>query len=333
MDSLRIMARLALVGLAGASLAACASVHPQYSAGGTAARPPASTPGAHGTMAPYQVGGIWYVPREQPSYNETGTASWYGDAFDQKPTADGEIFDKDLPSAAHTTLPLPSLVEVTNLDNGRRLVVRVNDRGPFVGGRIIDLSHEAARQLGYDRQGLAHVRVRYIGPAPLYGEDTRRYARYQPPRTPAPLEPKRSKPAPLTGGELPELPAASDVILAAGTAPKAAPVMIAELKPLPPAIRSAVPPPQPAVQQTVQAAPEPLPSYRVQAGAFASAENAQRAVSMLATTGRASVEPLARDGGTLWRVTLPAADEDQAEKLRQRVAEAGFPDARVIRPF
>src|SRR5262249_12240961 len=96
-------------------------------------------------------------------------ASWYGDAFNMKATADGEIFDMSQFSAAHTTLPLPSLVEVTNLENGRRLVVRVNDRGPFVGGRIIDLSHAAAAELGYAEKGLAKVRVRYVGPAPLAG--------------------------------------------------------------------------------------------------------------------------------------------------------------------
>src|SRR5258707_5233766 len=87
----------------------------------------------------------------------------------RRTTANGEIFDVNQFSAAHTTLPLPSMVEVTNLDNGRKLQVRVNDRGPFVGGRIIDLSHAAARELGYDRQGVAHVRVRYLGPAPLAG--------------------------------------------------------------------------------------------------------------------------------------------------------------------
>ena len=174
--------RWTVMWMAGASLAACASLTtPKYSvregAGETTVRPHAD-PNAHGTSAPYQVGGIWYVPHEQLGYDETGIASWYGDAFNMKATATGEIFDMNQFSAAHTTLPLPSMVEVTNLDNGRRLTVRVNDRGPFVGGRIIDLSHAAAQELGYDRAGVAHVRVRYVGPAPLAGTAAGvRYAR------------------------------------------------------------------------------------------------------------------------------------------------------------
>ena len=165
-------ARIAMVLLAGASLAACATVAPSPG------------PTRYKTGQPYQVGGVWYAPRDQPDYDQTGIASWYGDAFHMKATADGETFDMNAISAAHTTLPLPSTVEVTNLDNGRRLTVRVNDRGPFVGGRIIDLSHAAARELGYDRAGLAHVRVRYLGPAPLAGPEAGvRYAQ----ATPAPV--------------------------------------------------------------------------------------------------------------------------------------------------
>src|SRR5207244_1627595 len=166
-----LTARLALVVLAGASLSAC--VTPRYATHATGPQVGAPGPeqGGYKVGAPYQVGGIWYVPKEDPNYDRTGVASWYGDAFNQKTTANGEIFDMNAVTAAHTTLPLPSMVEVTNLDNGKTLVVRVNDRGPFVGDRIIDLSRQAARQLGYDRAGLAHVRVRYVGPAPLLGPD------------------------------------------------------------------------------------------------------------------------------------------------------------------
>src|SRR5450432_422177 len=177
--------RWAVVLMAGASLAACGTITPKYAVrGGAEPAPHAKAPGGvrvRATDQPYQVGGIWYVPHDQPGYDETGTASWYGDAFNMKATADGETFDMTRYSAAHTTLPLPSMVEVTNLDNGRKLVVRVNDRGPFVGGRIIDLSHAAAQELGYDRAGTAHVRVRYVGPAPLAGPEAAvRYARAAP---------------------------------------------------------------------------------------------------------------------------------------------------------
>lgn len=123
---------------------------------------------------PYQVNGAWYVPARDDDYNEVGTASWYGPQFDGKRTANGEIFHQYAISAAHTTLPLPSVVEVRNLENGRTINVRVNDRGPFVGDRIIDLSRGAARELGFERQGTARVRVRYLGPAT--GDDSQVYA-------------------------------------------------------------------------------------------------------------------------------------------------------------
>lgn len=121
---------------------------------------------------PYQVAGVWYVPAEQPDYDAVGVASWYGDAFHGRPTANGEAFDMTLASAAHATLPLPSIVEVTNLENDRTVRLRVNDRGPFKPGRIIDVSRQAADQLGFRSKGVAQVRVRYVGPAPLdFGRD------------------------------------------------------------------------------------------------------------------------------------------------------------------
>lgn len=139
--------------LACAALTACASA------------PKPSIANAHGTMKPYQVRGKWYVPRDDPHYDEVGIASWYGPQHQGRPTADGEIFDMRRPSAAHKTLPLPSIVEVKNLENGRKIRVRVNDRGPFADGRIIDLSREAADELGFLQKGTAKVRVRYIGRA------------------------------------------------------------------------------------------------------------------------------------------------------------------------
>lgn len=134
---------------------------------------------------PYKINGRWYQPAEEPDYDRRGIASWYGDDFHGRPTANGEIFDMRQMTAAHTTLPMPSLVEVTNLENGRQAVVRVNDRGPFAHNRIIDLSRAAARSLGFERKGLAKVRVRYLSPAPLPGEKTRPvYARTKPAVTP-----------------------------------------------------------------------------------------------------------------------------------------------------
>src|SRR5437762_767041 len=106
---------------------------------------------------PYQVGGIWYYPQEQPAYDETGIASWYGIDYQGRPTANGEVFDRMGVTGASPTLPMPVNVRVTNLQNGRSLVVRVNDRGPYVKGRILDLSEHAADMIGLSTDGHARV--------------------------------------------------------------------------------------------------------------------------------------------------------------------------------
>ena len=120
---------------------------------------------------PYQVAGKWYYPKEQPGYSKKGKASWYGDAFHGRLTANGEIYDMTHLSAAHPTMPLPSYARVTNLKNGSSVVVRVNDRGPFAHGRVIDLSSRAAEMLDYKHSGIADVKVDYVGRAPLEGSD------------------------------------------------------------------------------------------------------------------------------------------------------------------
>jgi rare lipoprotein A len=120
--------------------------------------------------APYEIAGSWYEPKEDPNYDRTGEASWYGAAFHGRITANGEIFDSSAISAAHPTLPLPSYVRVTNLENDRSIVVRVNDRGPFRHQRLIDVSEETARLLGFHTKGMTNVRVQYVAKAPLEGE-------------------------------------------------------------------------------------------------------------------------------------------------------------------
>lgn len=131
--------------------------------------------GAYKIGNPYKVAGKWYIPRHDPHYDVTGTGSWYGDDFHGRKTANGEIFDKHALTAAHPTLPLPSYAYVTNLENGRTVLVRINDRGPYSGGRIIDLSHSAARHLDFDQKGLTRMRVRYAGRAPLNGDTNREW--------------------------------------------------------------------------------------------------------------------------------------------------------------
>ncbi|WP_296596453.1 septal ring lytic transglycosylase RlpA family protein [Phenylobacterium sp.] len=333
------VARIALILAAGASVTACVTPRYPSRADGLGKAPPAGQ-GEYKVGKPYQVGGIWYVPREQPNYDERGIASWYGDQFHQKATANGETFDMNAVTAAHTTLPLPSMVEVTNLDNGKKLVVRVNDRGPFVDNRIIDLSREAARQLGYDRAGLANVRVRYVGPAPLLGPgDGLRYAQAKPlsTRLPPAL-------APLAAGGAAATSSSDDAMtFAAGSPPPRAMSAVARpaddvtVSSLPPITGSAISNAPIAGQGPVMVASAPVASLaglRIQAGAFSSQANAQRAVAQLSSAGTASIEPLQRDGLTLYRVVLPAPqDEAAAYALRDRVAEIGFAEARVVRSF
>lgn len=332
------LGRWAVVLMAGASLAACSTIAPKYSiregAQDSTVRPPAN--GKTATNAPYQVGGIWYVPHDQPHYDVTGIASWYGDAFQLKATANGEIFDMNQFSAAHTTLPLPSMVEVTNLDNGRKLVVRVNDRGPFVGGRVIDLSHAAARELGYDRAGTAHVRVRYVGPAPLAGPGAGvRYARAAPPPVvPSAASLRRPADEDIFADAAQDAPAPKPLV----KSPEA--VSVPTLAPLPPA-RPATSAPEPAVaafhgdgfHDAGFHDAGPAAAFRIQAGAFGDRDNARKAVAQLAGAGTATIEPFERGGQTLYRVTLPGpADEAEAYALRDKVAGIGFADARVLRP-
>jgi rare lipoprotein A len=129
--------------------------------------------GTYRVGKPYTVGGRVYVPEEDVNYREEGLASWYGDDFHGRQTANGEVFDMEALTAAHPTLPMPCYARVTNLSNGKSLIVRVNDRGPYHGNRLIDVSNKAAELLDFKGNGVARVRVEYVGRAPLEGSDDR----------------------------------------------------------------------------------------------------------------------------------------------------------------
>jgi rare lipoprotein A len=122
---------------------------------------------------PYVVAGRTYVPDHNPNYASEGLASWYGSNFHGRLTANGEVFDRESIAAAHTTMPLPSYARVTNLYNGRSIIVRVNDRGPYHGNRVIDVSEKTADALDFKRNGTARVRVEYVGRASVSGSDDR----------------------------------------------------------------------------------------------------------------------------------------------------------------
>src|SRR5690242_5918809 len=129
--------------------------------------------GTYRVGKPYTVAGRVYVPEEDANYQQEGMASWYGDDFHGRLTANGEVFDMGALTAAHPTLPMPCYARVTNLSNGKSLIVRVNDRGPYHGNRLIDVSNKAAELLEFKSVGVARVRVEYVGRAPLEGSDDR----------------------------------------------------------------------------------------------------------------------------------------------------------------
>jgi rare lipoprotein A len=262
---------------------------------------------------PYQIDGVWYYPAVDYSYDETGIASWYGEQFHGKYTANGDTFDMNAVTAAHRTLPLPSIVEVTNLENGRTLQVKVNDRGPYARGRIIDLSRRSAQLLGIERQGTAKVRVRILA------------------------EPSRQLAMQLTGTDNTGLVENNGV----RGAPRAT-VATAEIPGTPPAPK---PPQAKATPATATMIPtvvtpstgavkvvqvRPTNIY-IQAGAFSDYNNANRARSSLSGLGPIAVSQTNAGKQIMFRVRLgPIASVTEADKLLERVSASGYPDARVI---
>src|SRR6202051_3749069 len=184
-ERLELTVRGAAVAIACLMLANCASsnkfasrVDPKYGVSSSPrvvefGEPVPKGGGTYRVGKPYTVAGRVYVPGEDVNYREEGLASWYGDDFHGRLTANGEVFDMGSLTAAHPTLPMPCYARVTNLSNGKSLVVRVNDRGPYHGNRLIDVSNKAAELLEFKGNGVPRVRVDYVGRAPLEGSDDR----------------------------------------------------------------------------------------------------------------------------------------------------------------
>lgn len=304
--ALRVLSVVVPAGLA----AACSTPHQEIAP--VVGRP--STAGIYKVGTPYQIEGTWYYPREQPDYDETGIASWYGVPFHGKNTANGEVYDSNALTAAHRTLPMPVNVRVTNLDNGRSVVLRVNDRGPYARGRIIDVSAHAAQLLGFYGTGTAKVRVTYVSRAPL------------------------------PNGTIP-----SDTPPAIASALPAAPtgqVEMAALTPVPGVINLPAPVPadppalsEPAsseavVQPTGQVTQMPVPGVThiyVQAGAFGIRTNAERLKERLASAGNLFISSIDRKGQRLYRVRIgPFDDVSAADAALSRVLGLGNNDAKII---
>lgn len=303
------------------------------------AMPPSKSQGTFKVGSSYKVGHRRYTPRESYDLVETGIASWYGPQFNGKKTANGETFDMYELTAAHRTLQMPSLVRVTNLENGRSLIVRVNDRGPYKKGRIIDLSMRAAELLGYKSKGTAKVRLEVlpkesmqIAQAAKNGVDTSGY-----------------EVALNRGGQLP---------LPEPTAPTA--TSSYEVASATPKYGAGVPPAQPVTRQTITTPPEtpggmeqtipghtrngnfyPDPivtempvtptSIYIQAGSFTVQGNASRLSAKLQYIAPSHVFPAVVNGRQFYRVRLGPIDTvEQADELLARVSAAGNENAIIV---
>ena len=268
--------------------------------------------GSYKVGRPYQIEGTWYYPAENFKYVETGVSSWYGPKFHGRKTANGETYNMNDLTAAHRTLPLPSMVRVINLNNGRSLKLRVNDRGPFARGRIIDVSRRAAQLLGFQRAGTAKVRIEIIADesqqlkmAALNGE-----------------LPPREK---ITGQAVARQMVQSEPLRSGDSAPRARQE------------RAVTAPPQIAslpstANQTVETVPTPAVNRLfVQAGAFADFANASRVRTSLSQFGPSWVEKAKVGNRDFYRVRIgPLQTLDNADAVLARLVSAGFPQAQIV---
>ena len=306
--------------LAAALLAGCVGHPPAPRGVDNAAAPPRGSEvgglGMYKVGNPYQIAGVWYRPAEDFSYDETGIASWYGEDFHGKYTANGEVYDLNALTAAHRTLPMPTIVQVTNLDNGRTIELRVNDRGPFARGRIIDVSRRGAQLLGFEPQGTAKVRVRIMVPETIQAVSlARRNGSDQ----------KLAEDAPKA--------APRDAVVAEALQPGSA-LRVAAVEPSSRSVEAApvvVPSAPTPLPETVTVVPVQATHIYIQAGAYAHADNALRVKSRLDPLGPVKVYGARVSGLDVYRVRLGPIDSvDEADRLLGRVVDTGLTEARIV---
>lgn len=295
---------------------------------------------AIGNKSPYVVLGKSYQVLDRPKgYAEKGTASYYGAKFHGRLTSNREVYDMYAFTAAHKTLPLPSFARVTNLDNGESVIVRVNDRGPFHDGRVIDLSYAAAVRLGITQRGTGNVEVRALTPGEdnlLADKPSRRERRAAEAAatvavaaaTP-PAAVRRASDMDKLVGALPAPAATQAATLEAG------PVTVSALPAAAPVVAAARPA---VVPVPVAAAPSPSLQQQVgnvllQVASFASRENATKALGQLSSAGivGASISDIVSGGRTLWRLRVPAADHASASELAGRIVGLGFGSPQIVK--
>ena len=307
---------------------------------------------------PYQVAGVWYYPKEDYTYKEIGVASWYGPDFHNGITANGEMYNMHEMTAAHRTLPLPSVVRVTNLQNGRSVVLRVNDRGPFVNNRVIDVSMRAAQMLGFKDQGTAQVQVEILP------EESKRLKEellssagdktvVSAPKTlNAGYYGGADKKAPVVSAPVAPSANASEDLLVGASANvkeskynnwdedmsraqaqktafevKAAPAVREQPKPAPKKVVENKIPAKPAEKKPEFIVP---PGYYVQVGAFGSKENADKMLEKISRFGNAVIQPVISGGKTLYRVRLGPENAKKALEIMDNVLNNGISGARMV---
>ncbi len=287
-----------------------------------------ATLGNYKVGTPYQIKGTWYYPAEDWSYDETGIASWYGPNFHGKDTANGETYDMNALTAAHRTLPMPSFVRVVNLENGRALVLRINDRGPFAKGRIIDVSRRGAQLLGFKEQGTAKVRVQILAERSqaikasiLGGEQIAREG--------SPIKVDKLPKASVSTTELAPPPGASgpaDTVVVARSTDEPVPVAQA---PTTSALET-TPSAQPIAEEVTRVAVAPTDIF-VQAGAFTNYQNALRTKLVVGRTVPAEISHALIDNRDFYRVRVgPLKSIQAADRALEQVQRAGYPGARII---
>ncbi len=319
---------------------------------------------------PYKVAGKWYYPKEDKGYRKVGAASWYGDAFHGRLTANGEIYDMTHLTAAHPTMPLPSYARVTNTVNGSSVIVRVNDRGPYARGRIIDLSKRAAELLDYTHSGTAKVKVEYVGRAPLDGHDDRYLmASYQPGnRAPDPSDGLPTGVMIAMNGPTPSLGVgqaadafpgvmsdAKPTLTAAVASPQSADFALPAFGPIAPErpLTGGGPATTQVALATMSYAEQPISTAArafaalerpvaevpaeatampyVAAGSFASKAEALALVKALSEAGRATVEASAENGRTWYTVNVYPDGRLDIDAVLEAAWAHGAPDAITVR--
>ena len=305
----------------------------------------ASEAGIYRTGNPYKVNGVWHFPQKEldHKHDEIGEATWYGHDFHSKMTANGEIFDMHGFTAAHKTLPLPSVVRVTNLSNKKSVILRVNDRGPFDNKRVIDVSKKAAEILGFLDQGSAKVRVQVLPDESLHVASMAKGTSYTPQKTlptpsgdvtisplPVATEPTATAPEPqmmtpeTTPGEI-ALEAPSMEVLES-ILPKQTIEVAAPISPEPAASTQ-------LMESSPAVTPAPLAkgTTHIQAGAYRSKANAENALKKLSKIAPAHLSEPIEGQSSLYRVRIgPFPHKEAAKKKLKDVISAGHPDATII---